>query len=83
MGFISSTGDNVVTSNPAVFGAELIEAVAELEEANPERFRSLISFTDEHTYIIKQFDFGIGTTTVRQWVTDMLDRSDNWVSASD
>lgn len=86
MGFISSTADEVITGSgidPAVFGAELIEAVAELEESHPERFRSLISFTDEHTYIIKQFDFGIGDTTVRQWVADMLDRSDNWVSASD
>lgn len=86
MGFISSTADDVVTGSnidPAVFGAELLAAVAELEEAHPGRFRSLISFTDEHTYIIKQFDFGIGDTTVRQWVTDMLDRNDNWVSASD
>ncbi|MCR9104133.1 MAG: pectinacetylesterase family protein [Gammaproteobacteria bacterium] len=86
MGFISSTADEVVTGSgidPAVFGAELIETVAELEQSHPDRFRSLISFTDEHTYIIKQFDFGIGGTSVRQWVTDMLDRSDNWVSASD
>tara|TARA_R110000823_G_scaffold27609_7_gene80335 strand:- start:125 stop:1168 length:1044 start_codon:yes stop_codon:yes gene_type:complete len=86
LGFISSTADEVITGSsidPAVFGAELIEAVAELEESHPERFRSLISFTDEHTYIIKQFDFVIGDTTVRQWVTDMLDRNDSWRSASD
>lgn len=86
MGFISSTADEVITGSsidPEVFGAELIENVAELEEAHPGRFHSLISFTDEHTYIIKQFDFGIGDTSVRQWVTDMLDRSDNWISKSD
>jgi hypothetical protein len=86
MGFISSTADEVITGSgidPEVFGAELIQTVAELEESHPGRFHSLISFTDEHTYIIKQFDFGIGDTTVRQWVTDMLGRSDNWVSVSD
>ncbi len=87
MGFISSTMDEVIAGRSgidvAVFEAELIEAVAELEEAYPDRFRSLISDTVEHTYIIKQFDFGIAGTTVRQWVTDMLNFSDEWVSASE
>ncbi|GAB5453612.1 MAG: hypothetical protein Hals2KO_39400 [Halioglobus sp.] len=86
MAFISSTADDVITGSsidPAVFGAELIEAAAELEQAHPERFRSLISVTDEHTYIIKQFDFGIGDTTVRQWVIAMLNGSENWKSTSD
>jgi hypothetical protein len=86
MGFISSTGDEVVTGSsidPAVFGAELIAAVAELEEAHPKRFRSLISFSEEHTFIIKQFDFVIGDTSVRNWVTDMLEGSEEWISVSD
>ena len=86
MGFISSTADEVITGSsidPEVFGAELIGAVAELEEAHPESFRILIYYTDEHKYLIKQFDFGIGDTSVRQWVTDMLDRSDNWISKGD
>ncbi len=86
MGFISSTGDEVIVPTPedrAVFGAQVIEAVAELEAAHPERFRSLISDSEEHTYIIKQFGFGIGGTTVRQWVSDMLSGSDDWVSKSD
>ena len=87
MGYISSTGDDVITGqsgiDPAIFEAELREAVAELEAAYPDRFRSLISDTDEHTYVIKQFDFGIGDTTVRQWVTDMLALSEDWVSVSE
>ncbi len=87
MGFISSTQDMTVTEqgmiNVAAFEAELVQAVAELESAYPDRFRSLISNTDEHTYVIKQFDFPIGGTTVRQWITDMLRSDDNWVSKSD
>jgi len=87
MGFISSTRDEVIVGNSridgAVFEAELVEAVAELEAAYPGRFRSLISDTDEHTYLIKQFDFPIGGTTVRQWVTDMLSLGDEWASNSD
>ena len=87
MGFISSARDEVIvgrsTIDGAVFEAELVEAVAELEAAYPDRFRSLISDTDEHTYIIKQFDFPIGDTSVRHWITDMLSLSDEWVSKSD
>ncbi len=87
VGFISSARDEVIvgrsTIDGAVFEAELVEAVAELEAAYPDRFRSLISDTDEHTYIIKQFDFPIGDTSVRHWITDMLSLSDEWVSKSD
>jgi hypothetical protein len=30
--------------------------------------------------ILKQFDFPVGDTTFRQWVTDMLDGGDSWVT---
>ena len=87
MGFISSTRDEVVIGrtmiDAAEFEAQLIAAMAELEQAYPDRFRSLISDTDEHTFIIKQFGFAVGDTTVLQWVTDMLSESDGWVSTSD
>lgn len=87
MGFISSTQDEVIVGQSSIDGAafetELLEAAAELEEAYPERFRSLISNTDEHTYIIKQFDFAVADTTVRHWVTNMLSVSDSWTSKSD
>jgi len=87
MGFISSTRDEVVIGRTMIDGAEfeaqLVAAMAELEQAYPARFRSLISDTDEHTFIIKQFGFAVGDTTVLQWVTDMLSQSDDWVSASD
>ena len=87
MGFVSSTRDNVITGRSGipgpVFEAQLLKVTADLEEAYPERFRSLISDTDEHTFIIKQFDFPVSNTTVRQWIADMLSLSDNWVSKSD
>ena len=87
MGFISSTRDGVITGrgniDGAAFEAQDIMAVAELEEAYPDRFRSLISDTEEHTFIIKQFGFPIADTTVMQWVTDMLSLSDEWVSKID
>ena len=87
MGFISSTRDEVIVGRSmidgAVFESQLIAAMAELENVYPDRFRSQISDTEEHTYIIKQFEFSIGGTTVRQWVTDMLSTNGDWVSASD
>lgn len=84
MGFISSTGDAVIVDRSGIdapiFEAELTAAVVELEEAHPERFRSLISSSREHTYIIKQFDFGVADTNVRQWFTEMLNPTGDWVS---
>ncbi|MEE4296157.1 MAG: pectin acetylesterase-family hydrolase, partial [Wenzhouxiangella sp.] len=73
MGFISSTADEVVlgssTIDQATFENELREAVAELETAYPDRFRSLINEGEEHTFILRRFDFEIGNTTVREWIT--------------
>ena len=87
IGFISSTRDETIVGQSGIdgdtFEEELLNAVAELEEAYPDRFRSLISYTDEHTYIVKQFDFAVADTTVRQWVINMLSSSERWVSRSD
>ncbi|MEM9256769.1 MAG: pectin acetylesterase-family hydrolase [Pseudomonadota bacterium] len=87
IGYIGSTGDEVLVGRTGVdgtaFRTQLIGAVTELEADQPERFRSLISETQEHTFIIKQFDFPIGGTTVRLWVTDMLNNPDSWISKRD
>jgi hypothetical protein len=87
MGFISSTADEVVlgtsTMDQTTFESELREALAELEAAHPNRFRSLISESEAHTFILRRFDFPIASTTVREWVSRMLDGSDNWESQTD
>lgn len=87
MGFISSTEDEVVFAGLTLDGttpaAELFRATAELEEAHPERFRSLIPDNQEHTFLIKQFGFPVGGTTVQQWVADMLAGDESWVSVSE
>ena len=87
MGFISSTADETVLGqsslDQATFESELREAISELVDAYPERFRSLISESDEHTYILRQFDFTIAGTTVREWVARMLEGGDSWTSQSE
>lgn len=82
IGFISSTQDEVATSAvpPDIFEAELLEAVSELEEHHPLRFRGLVPDSDEHTFILSQLDFPVGNTTVRLWITDMLYNGDQWVT---
>ncbi len=88
MGFMSFAQDGVLTderlgiSGP-VFEAELVQAVAELEAAAPDRFRSFIAAGTDHTFIIRTFDVTAGGTPARQWVTDMLSGSADWVSRRD
>lgn len=88
MGFMSTKQDTVIADiflrigGPA-FEAELILEMQELEEAYPDRFRSLIADGNSHTFIQAQFVLPVGGTTVRQWVADMLSGSADWVSVSD
>ncbi len=87
MGFVGSKQDEVIVASlmvdGLVFEEEMLGEVAELNVEYPDRYRSLIADGDEHTFVLRQFSYAIAGTTVRQWITDMLDGSDNWVSLSD
>ncbi|MEM7762519.1 MAG: pectin acetylesterase-family hydrolase [Pseudomonadota bacterium] len=88
MGFISTKRDAVVTVDSGsldqdTFERELLAAIAELNEAYPNRFQSLIADGEGHTFLIRNFDQAIAGITVRQWMADMLSQSDNWISRSD
>ncbi|MEM8901238.1 MAG: hypothetical protein AAGC85_24215 [Bacteroidota bacterium] len=61
----------------------LLGVTAELNEAFPERFKSLVEDGAEHTFIIKQFGYSVAGTTVKQWISDILSESGDWVSKSD
>ena len=88
MGFMSTKNDFVIADvfvgiGGEAFEAALIAEMAALEEAHPERFRSLIADGNSHTFIQAQFDREVGGVPVYQWVTDMLDGSADWQSVSD
>lgn len=87
MAYISSKQDAtfaaITTGGGEAFEAQLMEAAAELHAAFPERFQSLIANGDEHTFILSNFDYPIAGTTVRQWVDDMLNNAEGWISLSD
>ena len=88
MGFLSTKQDAVVADDSLMIGGPafeeaLLEAMAELQEEYPDRFRSLIADGDGHTFILKDFERSVGGTTVREWITDMLNESEAWISVSD
>jgi PKD repeat protein len=87
MAYISSKQDATFAAltqggGPA-FEAQLIEAAGELNTAFPERFQSLIANGDEHTFILSNFNYPIGGTTVREWIATMIDDNGQWASAAD
>jgi len=87
-GYISTKQDFVIADvfvqigGPA-FEAQLIPELQELEAAHPDRVRSLIANGNEHTFLQSRYEQAVGSTTVMQWVADMLNDSDNWQSDSD
>ena len=87
MTFVSTKRDETLVSGtmtePAVWEAELIAAMADVESDFPQRSGSLILDGDAHTFIIREFDRAVGGSTVRQWIADLLADSDNWGSVSD
>ena len=87
LAYISATQDAtfaaITSGGGPAFEAQLFEATTELNTSFPDRFQSLIANGDEHTFIVRRFDFEIGSTNVRQWVTDMVTGNPQWVSDKD
>ena len=87
MAYISSKQDAtfaaIIQGGGPAFEVQLIEAASELNTAFPERFQSLIANGDEHTFIISNFNYPIGGTTVQAWITNMVADNGQWVSDAD
>lgn len=66
-----------------VWQQALIEEMAELEAAHPERTRSFIAPGTDHTFLLNKTDLAIEGITVLEWVTAMLDGSDEWESVQE
>ncbi|MEO0325550.1 MAG: pectin acetylesterase-family hydrolase [Myxococcota bacterium] len=86
MGFLSSRQDATLVASLGVSGefyeAAVLEAMAELEAAHPDRFRSLVAGDDTHTFLLREYDRNIGGQVIKNWVGAMLDGS-GWISAAD
>jgi hypothetical protein len=82
MAYISSKQDSVSSAalGGEVFERELIEAATELNAAFPGRFQSLIMNGDQHTYLIRTFDYQLSDFTLKRWVGLMINDSPDWLS---
>mgnify|MGYP006272631997 CR=1 FL=1 len=65
------------------FEDQLLSMIGEIKADAPDRFFSLIADGDGHTFVLRDFDYPIAGTTVRDWITDKLDDADGWGSLSD
>ncbi len=87
MAYISSKQDDtyaqIISGGGPAFEAQLIEAANELKVAFPDKFNSLIADGNEHTFIISNFSYPVAGTTVRAWVTEMVNEDPNWTSKID
>lgn len=66
-----------------VFESELLNEMAALEEANPERFRSFIVNGNDHTYLQRDFTATADGVVLSEWLGAMLDKTAEWVSVLD
>lgn len=87
MAYIGSKQDaTLAAAQPGggeAFEDQLLTMIAEIKEDAPDQFFSLIADGDGHTFILRDFDYPIAGTTVREWITDMLEGADGWGSLSD
>lgn len=87
MGFMSTKQDAVIVDRLPLdgpgFESALLEAMSELRDAYPTRFRSFIAQGDGHTFILRDFDRVVGGTSVRAWIADMLEGGDAWQSVTE
>ena len=76
-------GNAFLQTGGEAFEAALLEEMADLGAAYPERMHSFIANGTNHTFL--QLDLGVtaGGVTVLDWVTAMLDGSEAWQSTSD
>lgn len=87
MAYISSLQDEtfaqITTGGGPAFEVQLLEASNELNTSFPSRFNSLIAQGDGHTFIVRNYTQSISETTVRQWISDMVNDGSDWVSRAD
>ena len=67
----------------AAFEEALLEEMADLEAAYPERVHSFIADGTDHTFLQKDLGITAGGVSVLDWVTAMLDGSADWQSTRD
>ena len=65
------------------FEAALFEEVMQMEQSHPDRVRYWIPDGAAHTFLFTGLDNTAGGVKLVDWLTDMLNNSDDWVSVRD
>lgn len=86
--FLSSTRDTTIGTFFLAIGADAFEAalfpeLMQMEQAHPDRVRYWVPDGAAHTFLSDSLDNTAGGVTLIEWLTDMLNNSDDWVSVRD
>ena len=87
-GFMSYKRDAVIADFYSDMGGDffeqaLVEEMSKLEALHPERMHSFIVDGAAHSFITSSLTVKAGEVSVAQWLTDMLENSPDWQSATD
>ncbi len=87
-GFMSYTQDSVIGDfflgiGGDAFEAALVPEMMQMESAHPDRVRYWIPEGNGHTFLLNGLDETAGGVTALDWVTAMLEGSDDWESVQD
>jgi hypothetical protein len=87
-GMLSYTRDNVIGDAFLQIGGDAFDAaltveMKQLEDAHPTRQRSWIVEGAKHTFLMAEPDQTADGVPLMDWITSMLDDSDDWVSVRD
>ena len=66
-----------------VFKRELMTELEDLRSAYPKRLKTFVRDDISHTFLLSDTSLTAGGVTVLEWVSAMLEGSDDWVSTSD
>lgn len=85
---LSSKGDFVIASTflqigPAAHEAALVQELAKMEAAQPDRFRSWVTNGTTHTYIQRDPNQTAGGVRAIDFIAAQINGTDDWVSTSD
>jgi hypothetical protein len=84
MAYISSKQDATfatgIIGGGTAFESQILEAANELKADFPDRFNSIITNGDTHTFLIRSFNYSVNNTTISNWLTSMIENDENWES---
>lgn len=85
MAYVGSKQDETFAQmlGAANYETQVLEAAAEMNAAYADRFNCIIANGDQHTFLISQYGYSVAGTTIKAWVSQMVNDDTNWESTID